>query len=162
MHSNESGTALLHSGYAHSLSAMWLPSISRGIYHSSKRPFHTEVKAKILFATHFHEVTALEKSYTQLKNAHVRVEKFKNEIIFLHQLSPGVCHQSYGIEVAKLANLPTKVLTRAKEILAVLEKQSQQGNRDRSRASKDHRPQLPLFEDPTSPETLVSIDAREN
>ena len=49
--------------------------------------FHQEIRAKTLFATHFHEVTALEKSHPQLKNAHVRVEKFKNEIIFLKLLS---------------------------------------------------------------------------
>ncbi|MBM4305001.1 MAG: hypothetical protein FJ112_11845, partial [Deltaproteobacteria bacterium] len=79
-------------------------------------------------------MTSLEKSYSQLKNANVRVEKFKNEIIFLYQLSPGICSQSYGIEVAKLASLPSKVLIRAKEILTVLETQSQQGNRARINA----------------------------
>ena len=120
--------------------------------------FHTEVKAKTLFATHFHEVTALEKSYPQLKNANVRVEKFKNEIIFLHQLSPGICNQSYGIEVAKLAQLPPKVLSRAKEILGVLERQSHQSSRARCEALSPQKSQVAFFEDPQPLETLGPID----
>jgi DNA mismatch repair protein MutS len=120
--------------------------------------FHTEVKAKTLFATHFHEVTALEKSYPQLKNANVRVEKFKNEIIFLHQLSPGICNQSYGIEVAKLAQLPPKVLSRAKEILGVLERQSHQSSRARCEALSPQKSQMAFFEDPQPLETLSPID----
>lgn len=122
--------------------------------------FHTEVKAKTLFATHFHEVTALEKSYPQLKNANVRVEKFKNEIIFLHQLSPGICNQSYGIEVAKLAQLPAKVLSRAKEILGVLERQSHQSSRARSEALSPQKTQMAVLEDPQTLETLGPIDDR--
>jgi DNA mismatch repair protein MutS len=122
--------------------------------------FHTEVKAKTLFATHFHEVTALEKSYPQLKNANVRVEKFKNEIIFLHQLSPGICNQSYGIEVAKLAQLPPKVLSRAKEILGVLERQSHQSSRARCEALSPQKSQTTFFEDPQPLETLSPIDDR--
>lgn len=120
--------------------------------------FHREIKAKTLFATHFHEITALEKLYPQLKNANVRVEKFKNEIIFLHQLSPGICNQSYGIEVAKLANLPLKVLSRAKEILSVLEKPAQNGIRDDGAALGNQKSQIPFFDDPQLPKTLSQID----
>ena len=120
--------------------------------------FHSEIKAKTLFATHFHEITALEKLYPQLKNANVRVEKFKNEIIFLHQLSPGICNQSYGIEVAKLADLPPKVLSRAKDILFTLEKQAQKGNRDDCVALTSKKSQLTFFDDPQLPKTLNQID----
>lgn len=122
--------------------------------------FHTQVRAKTLFATHFHEVTALEKSYPQLKNANVRVEKFKNEIIFLYQLSPGICSQSYGIEVAKLANLPPKVLSRAKEILQVLESQSQQSSRARNNALSPSIDQLALFSELQSPKKPMNIEDR--
>jgi len=124
--------------------------------------FHTELKAKTLFATHFHEVTALEKSYPQLKNANVRVEKFKNEIIFLYQLSPGICSQSYGIEVAKLANLPPKVLARAKEILRVLETQSQQASRARSVALSRSIDQLALFDGLENPKSPMNTDTTSN
>ncbi len=124
--------------------------------------FHTEVKAKTLFATHFHEITALEKAHPQLKNANVRVEKFKNEIIFLYQLSPGICNQSYGIEVAKLANLPSKVLTRAKEILHVLETQSQQGKRNRSNALNLDRDQWDLFNGSESLKMPMDIENTNN
>ncbi|MBM4317425.1 MAG: DNA mismatch repair protein MutS [Deltaproteobacteria bacterium] len=124
--------------------------------------FHTEVRAKTLFATHFHEVTSLEKSYSQLKNANVRVEKFKNEIIFLYQLSPGICSQSYGIEVAKLASLPSKVLIRAKEILTVLETQSQQGNRARINALITIQDHLTHHEETRSPKSLTCIENTTN
>lgn len=123
---------------------------------------HTEVKAKTLFATHFHEITALEKSYPQLKNANVLVEKFKNEIIFLHQLSPGICNQSYGIEVAKLANLPSKVLSRAKEILNILETQSQRTPRARGIALTNEKAQLGFFESEQPLEIPCDIEDTEN
>ena len=123
---------------------------------------HTEVKAKTLFATHFHEITALEKSYPQLKNANVLVEKFKNEIIFLHQLSPGICNQSYGIEVAKLANLPSKVLSRAKEILNILETQSQRTPRARGIALTNEKAQLGFFESEQPLEIPCDIEDTEH
>lgn len=120
--------------------------------------FHTEVQAKTLFATHFHEITALEKSHPLLKNANVRVEKFKNEIIFLHQLSPGICNQSYGIEVAKLANLPPKVLSRAKQILQALESQSQQSKRGECVALKTLELEPNFIDDCNAPKSLGHIE----
>lgn len=107
---------------------------------------HHEIQAKVLFATHFHEVTALESSLPGLKNFNVLVEKRKDQMLFLHQLAPGTCHQSFGIDVAKLAHLPSKVLSRAKKILGVLESQSQQGYRKRRDALKAGTDQMNFFE----------------
>lgn len=82
---------------------------------------HTHVKAKTLFATHFHELTALEKNYPSLRNANVLVKKLDQEIIFLHRLEFGSCNRSYGIEVARLAGLPVSVLGKAAQLLHSLE-----------------------------------------
>lgn len=82
---------------------------------------HTHVKAKTLFATHFHELTKLEKSYPTLKNANVLVKKQDDGIIFLHQLAFGSCNRSYGIEVARLAGIPGSVLSRAAQLLTTFE-----------------------------------------
>ena len=120
---------------------------------------HTQVRAKTLFATHFHELTSLEKTLPQLRNANVLVERWNNEIVFLHKLGPGICNQSYGVEVAKLAGLPSKVLLRAKEILGVLESHSQRANRTRNKALEIHDNQLVIFEEPKQPESRDSIDS---
>ena len=82
---------------------------------------HTQLKAKTLFATHFHELTELEKSHATLRNANVLVKKQADGIIFLHQLAGGSCNKSYGIEVARLAGIPRAVLSRAAELLTSFE-----------------------------------------
>ncbi len=107
---------------------------------------HCEVRAKTLFATHFHELTALERSLAGLVNTNVLVKKVGDEIVFLHRLDRGACSQSYGIDVARLAGLPPKVLLRAKEIAGVLETQSARGNRMRSRALEVSDKQMGLLE----------------
>ncbi len=78
-------------------------------------------KARTLFATHFHELTALANQFKQVKNYNVSVKEWKDEIIFLHKIIPGGSDDSYGIYVAKLAGIPKNVITRAKNILTQLE-----------------------------------------
>lgn len=120
---------------------------------------HTELRAKTLFATHFRELTSLEKTFEDLQNANVLVRKWKDEIVFLHQLAPGICNESYGVEVAQLAGLPSKVLLRAKELLRDLENQSQKGNPHGLSALNSSVEQFDLFSDPKPLETLTRIDA---
>ena len=79
--------------------------------------------AKTLFATHYHELTVLEGQLPGVKNFNIAARKKKDQIIFLRKIVPGGADQSYGIEVANLAGLPTKVIRRAREILAELESQ---------------------------------------
>ncbi len=81
-----------------------------------------EQKAKTLFATHYHELTELELTHDRVKNFHISVREWKDEIIFLRKVIPGPSDQSYGIHVAKLAGIPRLVVDRAKEILFNLEK----------------------------------------
>ncbi|UFU01109.1 DNA mismatch repair protein MutS [Radiobacillus kanasensis] len=82
---------------------------------------HEHVQAKTLFSTHYHELTSLEESLEQLKNIHVRAEEYEGNVIFLHQIQDGPADESYGIHVAKLANMPQNLISRASEILKQLE-----------------------------------------
>jgi len=82
-----------------------------------------KIKCKTLFATHYHELTRLEGTIDGVVNYRVAVREIQNEIIFLHKIVRGGTDQSYGIEVAKLAGLPMKVINRAKEILAGIEEE---------------------------------------
>lgn len=81
-----------------------------------------EIRAKTLFATHYHELTELALTLNRIKNYHVSVKEWKGDIIFLRKIVSGPSDQSYGIHVAKLAGIPRPVIDRAKEILFNLEK----------------------------------------
>ena len=85
-----------------------------------------KLKAKTLFATHYHELTTLEQELPNVRNYNVAVHARGEDIVFLRKIVPGGADRSYGIEVAKLAGLPDTVLKRAREILRELESQSQQ------------------------------------
>ena len=77
--------------------------------------------AKVVFATHYHELTALAEKLPRVHNFHVAVKEWNDEIIFLHKVRPGGTDRSYGIQVARLAGLPPSVIARARDILAELE-----------------------------------------
>ena len=77
--------------------------------------------AKTLFATHYHELTAIEDELADVRNYNIAVKKRQGDIIFLRKIVPGAADRSYGVEVAKLAGLPEKVISRAREILKRLE-----------------------------------------
>lgn len=81
-------------------------------------------KAKTLFSTHYHELTELEAALPSLKNVHVAANEYKGELIFLHKVKPGAVAHSYGIQVAKLADLPEAVISRAQVILDAFESDS--------------------------------------
>ncbi len=82
---------------------------------------HDKVGARTLFATHYHEITALAQSRSAVKNYNVAVKEWNHQIIFLHKILPGSAEKSYGIQVARLAGLPENVIDRAKEVLQQLE-----------------------------------------
>ncbi|KGX88363.1 DNA mismatch repair protein MutS [Pontibacillus litoralis] len=82
---------------------------------------HEEIHAKTMFSTHYHELTSLEEDLQQLMNVHVRAEEYEGKVVFLHQIQKGAADQSYGIHVAKLAQLPTTLIERANAILVQLE-----------------------------------------
>jgi DNA mismatch repair protein MutS len=98
---------------------------------------HERNRCRALFATHFHELTALAAALPRLFNATVRVKEWQGEVVFLHEVVPGAADRSYGIQVAKLAGLPAAVIERAKVVLATLEAED--------RASPRGLEDLPLF-----------------
>jgi len=83
---------------------------------------HDEIGARTLFATHYHELTDLEKTREGVINLSVAVREWKDQIVFLRKIIEGPADQSYGIHVARLAGLPGEVIARARQILANLEK----------------------------------------
>jgi len=84
---------------------------------------HDVVGAKTLFATHYHELCALEHFRQRVRNVNVAVREWRGEVVFLRRLVPGGTNRSYGIQVAKIAGLPGKVVDRAQEILSRLEQE---------------------------------------
>ena len=100
---------------------------------------HEQNRCRALFATHFHELTALAAKLPRLFNATVRVKEWQGDVVFLHEVVPGAADRSYGIQVAKLAGLPGKVIARAKLVLAELEAE------DRMSPARHLIDDLPLF-----------------
>jgi DNA mismatch repair protein MutS len=100
---------------------------------------HENNRCRALFATHFHELTALAAKLPRLHNATVRVKEWQGEVVFLHEVGPGAADRSYGIQVAKLAGLPAAVIERAKLVLAELEA------KDRMSPARRLIDDLPLF-----------------
>ena len=82
---------------------------------------HEKIGSITLFSTHYHELTALDKTLKRLKNIHVSAKDDKNTLVFLHKVVDGPTDKSYGINVAKLAHLPNQVINRAQQILNYLE-----------------------------------------
>ncbi len=100
---------------------------------------HERNRCRALFATHFHEMTALAAKLPRLHNATMRVKEWQGDVVFLHEVIPGAADRSYGIQVAKLAGLPPAVIERAKLVLAQLEAQ------DRASPAQRLVDDLPLF-----------------
>ncbi|MBN1308418.1 MAG: DNA mismatch repair protein MutS [Chitinispirillaceae bacterium] len=90
-------------------------------------------RGRTLFATHYHELAEMELLYPRIKNLHVKVKEWNDRIVFLRKVDTGSCDHSYGIQVARLAGVPKKVIIRAREIL---------GNLENMELTPDHKPVL--------------------
>src|SRR6195256_2856408 len=112
---------------------------------------HETNRCRGIFATHFHELTALAGKLVRLFNATVRVKEWQGEVVFLHEVVSGAADRSYGIQVAKLAGLPPAVIERAKVVLAKLEAED--------RASPRGFEDLPLFAAAPRPTSTPQQDA---
>ncbi|MBX3551871.1 MAG: DNA mismatch repair protein MutS, partial [Pseudolabrys sp.] len=98
---------------------------------------HDALGSRTMFATHYHELTALAARLPRLQNATVKVKEWQGEVVFLHEVGPGAADRSYGIQVAKLAGLPPAVIARAQDVLSTLEAED--------RATPKGFDDLPLF-----------------
>ncbi|MCE1199595.1 MAG: DNA mismatch repair protein MutS, partial [Marinilabiliales bacterium] len=87
---------------------------------------HPRVKAKTLFATHYHELNEMEKSFGRIRNFNVSIKEVGKKILFLRKLVPGGSNHSFGIHVAQMAGMPRSVVSRAEEILAQMEQSNRQ------------------------------------
>lgn len=117
---------------------------------------HEANRCRALFATHYHEMTALAARLPGLTNATVAVKEWEGSLVFLHEVRQGTADRSYGVQVARLAGLPPPVITRAKAVLEALEKGEREGGSAHRKAVIDD---LPLFhqaapEAPSGPSPL--------
>jgi DNA mismatch repair protein MutS len=120
---------------ATSRSLVILDEIGRGtatfdglsIAWATAEALHNDTRCRALFATHFHEMTALSKTLARASNHTMKVREWEGNVLFLHEVAPGAADRSYGIQVARLAGLPESVLARARQVLAVLEQRSSGG-----------------------------------
>jgi DNA mismatch repair protein MutS len=126
---------------------------------------HERIGCRTLFATHYHELTDLERTLGGVRNLNVAVREWQDEVIFLHQIVPGAADKSYGIHVARLAGVPREVNQRAKEILGQLEARDVSANGEaklarRGRNQRAGNMQMTLFEPQIHPvvEQIRRID----
>lgn len=117
---------------------------------------HDVNRARALFATHYHEMTALAAKLDGVDNATVTVKEWEGDVIFLHEVKKGAADRSYGVQVAQLAGLPAAVIARARVVLEALEK----GEREGGATQKTLIDDLPLFSTtPTPPPAPVKASA---
>ena len=108
---------------------------------------HDANRSRALFATHYHEMTALSGKLEGVDNATVAVKEWEGEVVFLHEVRKGAADRSYGVQVAQLAGLPEAVIARARVVLEALEK----GEREGGASQKTLIDDLPLFSINTPP-----------
>src|SRR5207244_4383064 len=92
---------------------------------------HEKTRCRAIFATHFHEMTALAGKLSRLSNVTMRVKEWEGDVVFLHEVGKGAADRSYGVQVARLAGLPEAVVARAKEVLHQLEEGEVSGRANR-------------------------------
>jgi DNA mismatch repair protein MutS len=109
---------------------------------------HDQVRARTLFATHYHELTELEMTRPGVRNYNVAVREWNDQIIFLRKIVKGGADKSYGIQVARLAGLPQQILARAKEILSNLEQSELNAD---GKPTISETPPLPKYGRPRNP-----------
>ncbi|WP_116652413.1 DNA mismatch repair protein MutS [Pelagibacterium sediminicola] len=114
---------------------------------------HETTGCRALFATHYHELTALSQTLSRVSNHTMKVREYQGDVVFLHEVGPGAADRSYGIQVARLAGLPAPVIARAKNVLETLENK---GTVNPATALGD----LPLFAQ--TPATPISPQPRDN
>ncbi len=111
---------------------------------------HPELRAKTLFATHYHELNEMSEIFPRIRNYKVEVREYGDKVIFLHKVNPGSADHSYGIQVAQMAGLPQFVINRAKEVLQNLESKELTPYEERkeklSRMKAGNESQIGLFE----------------
>lgn len=105
-------------------------------------------RGRTLFATHYHELAEMSLLYYRIKNLHIKVKEWNDQIIFMRKIDTGSCDHSYGIQVARLAGVPRKVIIRAREIMANLENME---------LTPDHKPVLARHHEQIQPQKQIDL-----
>lgn len=107
----------------------------------------TKIKARCIFATHYHELNVMTKTYPQIKNYRITISENNGEIEFLRKIVPGGASRSYGIQVAKMAGLPNAVIRRSQELMTKMQRDFSNNLASRKKMvnNEDDVPQLTLF-----------------
>ena len=114
----------------------------------------SEIQARPIFATHYHELNELASILANVANYQVTVKEMPDQIIFLHQVQPGGADKSYGIEAGRLAGLPPSVISRARQVMGQIEQHSkiavglrggQRAKKEQPKTVKDSDEQLGFF-----------------
>jgi len=157
-------SAILHAATGRSL--VLLDEIGRGtstydgvaIAWAVTECLHNSIGCKTIFATHYHELTQLTEELEHVRNFNVAVREVGEEIVFLHRLEPGGADRSYGIHVGRLAGLPAPVVTRAWQVLKLLEAGHHVATQRPPPASPLDATQLGLFGAPAPDPLLLELD----
>ena len=123
---------------------------------------HDRNRCRGLFATHYHEMTALAGRLPGIDNATVSVKEWEGEVIFLHEVRMGAADRSYGVQVARLAGLPAEVVERARMVLDTLERSEREGRKDAGTPLVDDLPLFSAMPPPSgqAPEEYTALRAR--
>lgn len=122
---------------------------------------HDHIGAKTLFSTHYHELTVLEKSLPKVKNVHVSAIEQNGHVVFLYKVKEGPADKSYGIHVAKLAQLPSSLIERAHTILQTLEQQPNDKVLPVEIKEKEEQIQLSFFQEPVKGKEKTELTKKE-
>ena len=126
--------------------------------HAILEYINEHIKALTLFSTHYHELTSLDKKYKTIKNVHVSAIENEGKITFLHKVKNGAVDKSYGIHVARLAQMPEELLKRADEILAQYESSSKKNTYKEEKVQLSFDFMEPKKEDDNLKKQLDNID----
>ena len=116
------------------------------------------IKCKTLFSTHYHEITTLERNYANIKNVHVAALEEGNKITFLHKIKNGAVDKSYGIHVARLAQMPEEIINKASEILAGYENNAKNKKSEKIQLAMDFEEEKINHQDDLIKDKLKMID----
>jgi DNA mismatch repair protein MutS len=117
---------------------------------------HEVNRCRALFATHYHELTALSEKLARVGNLTMRVKEWRGDVVFLHEVASGAADRSYGLQVARLAGLPSTVIERAKHVLERLESRREHANASAGPVRDTLLDDLPLFQALVEQKTVAS------
>lgn len=119
---------------------------------------HKDLRPKVMFATHYHELIEMEEKYERIRNYHISVKEIGNKVIFMRKLEQGGSEHSFGIHVARMAGMPPSVLKRANSMLELLENKSENRNENGQKTEKSTRKKTKIEPEPGYQLSFIQLD----